>query len=65
MSTINKMNIREMEMISGGKDYEVDGTSYHVPTETDLFKVPNDLCVKATKYIIREYMNPFMYWLAH
>ena len=65
MSTINKMNIREMEMISGGKDYEVDGTSYHVPTEKDLFKVPNDLGVKVTKHIIREYMNPFMYWLTH
>ena len=65
MSTINKMNIREMEMINGGDELKVDGNTYHVPTEKDLFKVPNDLRVKVTKHIIREYMNPFMYWLAH
>ena len=65
MSTINKMTTQEMEMINGGKDYEVDGTTYHVPTEKDIFKVPNDVRVKVTKHIIREYANPFMYWLTH
>ena len=65
MSTINKMTIKEMEMINGGEELKVDGTTYHVPTEKDLFKVPNDLCAKVKMHLIKEYANPFIYWLAH